>query len=88
LSFTSKDDVYKDTFPCKSDESISEKLNIQAISMEISSSTKYGTLKFLNDGRFTYTPSKGFKGSDSFVVKAMVSGSETVYYTVNIKVEG
>lgn len=87
LKFSTAEAVYDVAIVCKSNDSISEKLKIEGISYELLSSTKYGTLKFTTDGRFSYKPAEGFVGEDQFFVKVMTTGADTVYYEIKIDVK-
>ena len=86
LEFTSGEDIYDEVYECEVNGSVNKKLGIKGISQTLASSTKYGTLKFNNDGKFVYTPAEGFKGEDSFFVEVRVTGADKVLYEVRIKV--
>ena len=87
LAFSEKESVYDEVFTCKAGEKLSDILKIKSINTTLVASSKYGSVKISNTGNFTYTPFEGFSGEDSFIIEAVVSGSETIKYEVKIKVE-
>jgi hypothetical protein len=86
LAFTTSEEVSDEVFEGKKGESTSKKLGIEGISTTLSYSTRYGSLKFNTDGRFTYTPYGDFVGEDSFYVEVMVTGADRVIYEVKINI--
>lgn len=84
------------TVPCdqKFNCEINKKITNQKIQFEgentylvLSYAPKYGALTFSSDGTFTYIPTKGFRGEDSFYIISDndYAQSELVKVTINVK---
>ncbi|MGJ8652431.1 MAG: sialate O-acetylesterase [Opitutaceae bacterium] len=63
-------------------------LNYDSLSASIITDVSNGVLSLSSDGSFTYTPTEGFAGSDSFTYQASDGGLNTPTTTVTITITG